>query len=136
MLAVQRRVIDELLDQHPGQKAHVDLGVIEHAHGRCGRDQHLLAFRACCLAPDDRAQVLEHDMSAGLAGQPQARLVVDDLELIGVGTLELRARQCDLAHRHLRAKAQPRVVDLVAAAMLLAPVRRHVDDWHLLRGLG
>ena len=128
MLTVQRAVIDELVHQHPGQQAHVDLGVIEHAQRRGRRGQLPVA-----LVPHHRPLVAQHHVAAGLARQPQALLDADHLVLIGVRPLQLGARQLDRAHRHVRAEAQPRVVDLLARAVLAPRVRRH---HHRRGGLG
>jgi len=96
VLAVQRQVPAELVQQHASNEADVGTAALDDARRRARTVQGL-----CVAALDHRAHVLEHDKAARALRQTVADLLTDDLVLLGRQTLCLRVGDLNDLHRHL-----------------------------------
>ena len=68
MLAIQRQVIEELVDDQPGEEAHIGTPALQH------RDRGRRTVQGLgVLALDERAHVLEDDVAARALGRPSRR---------------------------------------------------------------
>jgi hypothetical protein len=132
VLAIQRQVVAELVDQQPGDKAHVGAAALDDAQ-RCRRAVQGLRV----VALDDGPHVLEHDEAARALRQTVADLLADDLVLLGRKALRLGVGHLDGLHRH-HGRVEERGVAAVVgevAAGLAARVRWHgaaggLLGWH------
>ena len=97
MLAVQRQVPGELVEQQPDQETHVGATALEHPGGR-----RRAVDRLRVAALDDRAHVLEDHVAARALRQAVAHLLADHLELVGGETLGLGVGERDGLDRHAR----------------------------------
>jgi len=122
VLAIQRQVVAELVDQQPDDEAHIGAAALDDAHRRRCAMQRLGVQTL-----DDGPHVLEHDEAPRALRQPMADLLADDLVLLGRKTLRLGAGHLDGLHRHHGLVEEWRVAALVGevAAGLAARVRRH-----------
>ncbi len=116
VLAVQRQVVHELVDQQAGQEADVGQATLEHRARRRDFGQGRAG-----LVLDHWAAVLQHHVAARALRQAARDLVVDDLVLVGVGAGQLRRRQRDHLDRDVGAKAQALVADAGRIARLGHP---------------
>jgi len=90
MLAIERQVIGEFVDQQTRQQTDIRHTLLEHRR-RCRWTADLLGL----LEFDDLAHVLEHHIGPGLLRQPPGYLLADDL--IG---LRRQACHCRIGHRN------------------------------------
>ena len=110
MLTVQRQVVAELVDQHPGQEAHLGRGPLQHLPRRRGGHD-----RQGVLALHHRSHVLEHDMAARLLSEAIAHLLADDLAQILRNRLDGRVFDLDGLDRHAGVESKTAVVDRAIA---------------------
>ena len=96
VLAVQRKVPRELVDQQPGDEAHIGAAALDDAHRRRRTVQRLRLPQL-----DQRAHVLEHDIAARALRQAVAGLLADDLVVLGAEVLHFGVGHLDRDHRHL-----------------------------------
>ena len=122
MLAVQRQVVAELVDDQADDEAHVGAAALQHTErrGRTVQRQRVAAL-------DHGAHVLDHDVAAGALCQAVTDLLTDDLVLFWLQTLGLGVGNLDDLHGHLGLVEERRFATLVGevAAALAALVRRH-----------
>src|SRR5690348_14472749 len=85
----------EFVDQEPREKAHISAAALDHA-GRSRRAVDRLSGAAL----HHRAHVLEDDVAAGPLSQAMGNLLADDLELVGIESLELRGAQLNRLDGH------------------------------------
>ena len=104
MLAVQGQVVGELVDQHPGEEAHVGARALEHVRRR-RRGENRLGVDAL----DDLSDVLEHHVAARLLCKAIAHLLADDLALTFGNRLDGRVGDLDDLHRYVGTEAQAAV---------------------------
>ncbi len=115
MLAIQGQVIRKLVDQHAGQDADVGHAAREDGARPRRADQFLAG-----LVLDDRADVLQHHIAAGLLSQPIAAFLTDGVVLIGLWAVQLLRGERDGLDRDIRAEAQALVGHISISAPLLA----------------
>jgi hypothetical protein len=122
VLAIQRQVVAELVDQQPDDEAHVSAAAFDDAHRRRRAVQGL---RVQTL--DYGAYVLQHHEAARALRQAVADLLADDLVLLGRKALRLGVGNLDGLHRHFGRVEERRVAALISevAAELAARVRGH-----------
>jgi hypothetical protein len=77
VLSIQRQVVRELIDHHPGDEAHVRPAALDHPSGRRRARQ-----RQGVAALDQRAHILEDHVAARPLRQAMAHLLADHLELV------------------------------------------------------
>jgi len=116
VLAVQRQVIAELVDQHPGEEADIDHAFIEHVGRRRGGEDLFIVQPLV-----DRAMVFNDHIAAGTLGEPIGDLLADAHPLLGGKGLDLGVLYDDDLPRHVLAEAQAAVVDR-RIAHLVAPL--------------
>ena len=97
MLAIQRQVVGELVDQQPGDETHLGAAALDDT-GRCTRAMDDLG----ALYLDHRAAVFEHDIAARTLGEPEALLVTDHLKVFSRKPCGFGGGQLDELHRHPR----------------------------------
>ena len=115
VLAVQRQVIAELVDQHPGEEADIDHAFLQHVGRRRGGED------LCSSEPlVDRAMVFDDHIAAGTLGEAIGDLLADAHPRLGDG-LDLGVLYDDDLPRHVLAEAQAAVVDR-RIAHLVAPL--------------
>ncbi len=109
VLAIQRQVIDELVDRHAGQQAHVGHALAQH------RSRSRRAGQLAILLPlHHRTNVFQQDIGGRTLGQPVGHLLADDFVLV----IQSRMGNPDLLHRQ-------RVVETNLAFVhgIVAPLR-------------
>ena len=130
VLAVQRQVVAELVDQHPRQQAHVRRRPLQHVRRRPRRQQHPRV-----PALHHRPHVPQHLVARRTLRQPVRDLLADHHPLRLGDRLHRRIPHLDGGHRHRVVEAQARLVHRVAAGLPPPPVadllggnlgRRHV----------
>ena len=106
VLAIQRQVIAELVDQHPGEEADIGHALLEHVGRRRGGEDRQVIEQLV-----DRADVFEDHIAARALGQAIGDLLADaHPPLFGDG-LDLGVADRDDLPRHVLAEAQAAVVD-------------------------
>jgi hypothetical protein len=108
VLAIQRQVIEELVDDQPGEEAHIGTPALEHRRrgGRAGQGGRFHQL-------DHRAHVLEHHVAARTLSQAMGHLLADHRVGLGGQVGDLGVGQPDGLHRHPRGiEEQGRLLDL------------------------
>ncbi len=106
VLAVQRQVIAELVDQHPGQEADIGHALLQHVGRRRGGDDAQVIEELV-----DRAGVLEDHVAARALRQAVGDLLADAHAPLRGDGLDLGVGDRDDLARHILAEAQARVID-------------------------
>ena len=125
MLAIDREMPAELVDQHRGEEAHVGARALQHVRRRRGGDNGLGV-----AALDDLAHVLQHHVAARLLRKAIAHLLADDLALGLRNRFNRRVSDLDGLHRHLGTEAQSAVRDRriahLRATLVAHRLARHI----------
>ena len=95
MLAIEGKVIGELIEEQASNEADIGAAAFDHADRSCGRADGL-----GIEALGDGADVLDDHVAAGTLRQAISFLGADDLELLGGQTFEFRIGQFDDFHGH------------------------------------
>src|SRR6266446_4579266 len=116
MLPIQRQVISELVDHHPGDEAHVGPAAIDYPYrGRWTRQRQAIPTL------DHATDVLEHHVTAWPLREPVANLLADDLVLIRAQCRDFWAQYLDHLDRHPRfVEEQRRLVGVLGRLLRLA----------------
>ncbi|EXI65328.1 MAG: hypothetical protein AW08_03247 [Candidatus Accumulibacter adjunctus] len=96
VLAIQRQVVGELVDQQAGNEAHVRPAAVDDVARRRRADE-----RFAGLELHHRPAILDHDVTPGALCETVAFLVADDLVVFGREALGCRCGQFDDLDRHL-----------------------------------
>ena len=118
VLAIQRQVVEELVDDQAGEEAHIRAPALQHRRRGARTGQG-----GCLLELDHRAHVPEHHVAARALGQAMGHLLADDLIGVRRQVGDRRIGDRDGLHRHpLRVEEQRWLLALVFAAHAPAPL--------------
>jgi hypothetical protein len=113
MLAVERQMILELVDQHTGEQAHIGHALLQHR-----RRAHRGADLAALAQLVDALDVLDDFVAGGALRETVGHLLADDLAGRLRQTLDRRVADGDLVHRYRRIEAQAGLGEAVVAQLL------------------
>jgi len=127
VLAVQRQVVTEFIDQHPGQETDIDRGLLQYVTRRTCRHNRLRVF-----AFDDRADVLQNHITARALSKTIADLLANHFTQRLWNGINGRGAHLDGLDRDAIVEAKAAVID-GRIACFLTPLVGDGFSRHLFR---
>src|SRR6266568_3200675 len=122
MLAVERQVVGEFVDQQSGDETYIGAATLDDTYRRTRADDHLR-----CLELDHWTPIFQNDGAARALSQPVAVLVTDDLEGLRCKSFGFRSGELDHLDRYPRLVKERNAVIVAIGFLCHRPARMSRD---------